>query len=144
MINPKAILAGILLIVILGLTSWGLSERIGKLTIEEKYNDFVSKAQILAAERLAENQRKETEYRERLKTAEFARDVAMRKLRERRESSSLSGMSLTPETATNRVCFNRTQLESAFRILVTDLQGISEQGDIALIDLQTVLSGWPR
>lgn len=141
---PKLYLAGGLAIILLLLTTWGFYERSGKLSIKADYDGFIAKAQILAAERLAENQRKEAEYRERLKTAEFARDAAMRKLRERRASSSLSGMPLTPETATNRVCFDRPQLESAFRILVTDLQGIAEQGDIALIDLQTVLSGWPQ
>ena len=140
--NPK-LLGGIGL-VILALTTWGFAERSGRLSIKADYDGFVAKAQILAAERLAENQRKEAEYRERLKTAEFARDAAMRKLREHRANTSLSGMSLTPETATNRVCFNRTELESAFRILVTDLQGLAEQGDIALIDLQTVLASWPQ
>ena len=133
----------IILAVLSALFGWGMWERSGKLSIKAEYDTFIIKAQILAAERLAENQRKEAEYRERLKTAEFARDRLMRELRQRRENSSLSGMSLTPESATNRVCFNRTKLESAFRILVTDLQGIAEQGDIALIDLQTVLAGWP-
>ena len=142
--NPKLLMVGGLLLVILALTTWGFYERSGKLSIKADYDGFVAKAQILAAERLAENARKEKEYETKLRNAESARAAAIAKLREHQKRTDLSGMSFLPATPTNRVCFDRTQLESAIGNLVKDLQGLAEQGDIGLIDLRTVLDSWPK
>ena len=142
--NPKLILAGGLLLVILSLTTWGFYERSGKLSIKADYDGFIAKAQILAAERLVENARKEKEYETKLRSAESARSVALAKLREHQKRADLSGMSFLPVTPANRVCFDRTQLESAIGVLVKDLQGFAEQGDIALIDTHTLLEAWPK
>ena len=140
---PKLYLMGGVTLVLLSLTTWGFYERSAKLSIKAEYDGFVTKAQILAAERLAENKRKEAEYNERIKKAESARTAAVKRLRDQ-SHSGIPRLPFLPASTEARICFNRTQLESAIGVLVKDLQGIATDGDLALIDLQTFVESWPR
>ena len=140
---PKLYLAGGLAIILLSLTTWGLWERNSKLSIKAEYDGFISKAQILAAERLAENQRKEAEYNERIKKAESARTAAVKRLRDQNHSG-IPRLPFLPASTEARICFDRPKLDAAIGILVKDLQGIATDGDLALIDLQTFVESWPR
>ena len=140
--NPRLIALGGIGLIILSLTTWGFAERSERLSIKADYDGFIAKAQILAAERLAENQRKEAEYRERLKTADFERNRLMRELRERRERASLFTVPGSPQTSGSNeiVCWSATRFNEGLR----ELEGIINQGQEIVIDLQTVLSAWPK
>ena len=133
----------IILAILSALFGWGMWERSGKLSIKADYDGFVTKAQILAAERLAENQRKEAEYNERIKKAESARVASVKRLRDQNHSG-IPRLPFLPATTEARICFDRTKLDAAIGILVKDLQGIATDGDLALIDLQAFVSSWPR
>ena len=125
------------------LFAWGMWERSGKLSIKAEYDGFVIKAQILAAERLAENRKKEIEYEERLKTAEFARTVAINQLRISQERARVSRMSIIPQ-GPERLCFSRSGFDAALQSFLGTVEAIVTEGDIGLIDKQTLLKAWPE
>ena len=132
-------------LIILGILSamfgWGMWERNGKLSIKAEYDGFVSKAQILAAERLAENQRKEVEYAQRIKDAQRSRDNAINSLRAYRERPRLSSMPGSPQTAdANTICFATDRFSEGLR----ELERIIIAGQEAVIDRTTLLESWPH
>ena len=131
----------IILAVLSAMFGWGMWERSGKLSIKAEYDTFIIKAQILAAERLAENQRKEAEYRERLKTAEFAAAAARNRLREYTERPRVSTVPGSPQTAdANTICWSTDRFSEGFR----ELERIITSGQEAVIDRTTLLESWPK
>jgi len=134
----------VFIVILLAVGGYGLWEHSRYVSTKADYDGFVSKAQILAAERLVENVKKEGEYREKIRLAESARNDSLTKLRDYQKRADLSRMSFLPASPEDRVCFNRTRFESAIGTLVADLQAIAGTGDIALIDLQTILSSWQK
>lgn len=143
--NPKLIMLGGVGLVILALTTWGFYERSSKLSIKAEYDGFVTKAQILAAERLAENQRKETEYRERLKTAEFAASASLKRLREytERPRGSLLPSASTSTGIPETTCYNRAGLDAALSKFEEGVTGLLTEGDEAIINVRAWLASWP-
>lgn len=142
--NPKLILAGSILLAFLGLAGWGYFEHNRFIKKSLELTEFVSQTQINAAVATAEKARKEKEDAERIQNAVIARDAAINKLRQHQASAASSRLPFLPASTENRVCLNRTQFESAIGSLVTDLQGLVGEGDIALIDLQTFIESWPK
>src|SRR3989304_1211500 len=133
----KLVIGGVLLVIILSLFGYARWEPSRYVETKADYDTFIIKAQVLAAERLAENRRKEIEYQERLKTADAARSILLNRLRDSEASTHSIGMSLFAATTQSRVCLDKSRSDEAFTRLVADLQGLAQQGDIALIDLQT-------
>lgn len=143
--NPKLIMLGGIGLVILSLTTWGFYERSGKLSIKADYDGFIAKAQILAAERIAENQRKEAEYRERLKTAEFAAAAARNRLREytERPRGSLLPTSAASSGSSETTCYNRAGLDTALSRFEEGITGLLAEGDEAIINTRAWFASWP-
>ena len=133
-------------LIILGILSamfgWGMWERNGKLSIKAEYDGFVSKAQILAAERLAENQRKEVEYAQRIKDAQRSRDSAINSLRAYRERPRLSSMPGSPQTSgrTDAICWTTDQFDTGLR----RLEEIIIRGQTSIEDVKLLLEAWPK
>ena len=142
--NLKLVIGGVLLVIILSLFGYARWEHSRYVETKADYDTFIIKAQVLAAERLAENARKEKEYAENIRLAESDRNIAVAKLRDNQKRADLSRLPFLPASTENRVCLNRTQFESAIGDLVADLQEIAGTGDLALIDLQTFISSWPK
>ena len=143
MIFKSYIIGGTFILILLSLVGYGYFEHSRFINMRDKHENFILKTEILAEERRIENQRKEAEYNERIKKAESARVAAVKRLRDQ-TNSGIPRLPFLPTSTEARICFDRSKLDAAFGILVKDLQGIATDGDLALIDLQTFVSSWPR
>ena len=131
-------------IIALGTGLWVLGDRNGAARIQGRFDTFVKQTEIMASAQILENARKEKENAERVKSAESGRDVAIKRLRD--ESARISGMHVTPTPAdgSERLCFSSGGLDSAVQQLITDVQGLVETGDIAIINNRAWMNSWPR
>lgn len=139
MINPKLVMAGGLLLVILSLTTWGFYERSGKLSVEVKLTLLEAKHD----EVVKENKRKEVENDERIKTAVTERESLVRQLRDNQVRLSAVQRTLAAGSS-ERVCYARAGLNAAFGILVSEIRGIASEGDTAIINNKALLDSWPK
>ena len=109
-----------------------------------EYSDFKADVKAKGEAAIIAKLKKEKEDAETIRIAVASRDSALIKLRQHQASAASSRLPFLPASTENRVCLNRTQFESAIGDLVTDLQEIAGTGDLALIDLQTFISSWPK
>lgn len=94
------------------------------------------KAQAAAKLKEAENEAK-------LQTALTGRADALRRLRD--ASSNRGAVPFTPQPAAGaNLCYDRAALESALQRFTTDLQGLIDEGDTALINSRAWAGAWPK
>jgi len=142
--NPKAIIGAAVLFVLMSMLSWALLERNGRMKVQADYDGFVAKAQVLAAQQLEANARKEKEYAEKLRMAESARSAAVIKLREYQAGARSNRVSVTPATATDNLCFSRAKFDTAIQSFLEEVEGLLATGDLALIDNHSLIEAWPK
>lgn len=140
--NPKLILAGVLLLSYLGLIGYGYFEHNRFLKTKAEYSEFVTKSELNAAIATAEKERKEKEYANQILDAHRSRNIALAKLRQHQASAAERALSLASSSAL--VCYEGTELDVAYRILVTGLRAVSKEGDENTIELNQMIEAWPE
>lgn len=112
-----------------------------------EFESYQSQQEALEAQAKSHKIEKESSDATRITSALSERDVARNRVRELEKTNGQQRLPILPTAAQgtgNRVCLDRSKFESAFGKLNTDLQGIAEVGDLALIDNKAWLSAWPR
>lgn len=137
--NPKVLLAGGLLLVILSLTTWGLWERSGKLSIKAE----LTSQQAEYDRTVKENKRIKEENDERIKTAATERESLMRQLRD----NQLRFGSLRASITTRRpkgTCTESATVDAALSQFLADTEGFITEGDEAIINVKAWADSWPK
>jgi len=143
LLNPVVIL-GIALALALGVASHYRSE----LRVSEaEYAAFRSKVEALGEAAKANKVIKEKADADKITVAVSERDAARNRLRElEKAGASQRSLPVLPAATerTDRICLSRAKFESAFGALHTDIQGIAQTGNFAIIDNKAWLSAWPK
>lgn len=131
--------------IVAGVLAIGLGVQTKRLeSAKAEHATFV--ATVKAAGEEAQRKAKATEAanEKRINGAITERNAAIARLRD--ERASRSRVPILPATAENadRICLSRAKFESAFGTLATDIQGIAEVGDIAIINNRAWLNSWPK
>ena len=139
---PKLYLAGGIAAIILVLSGYAWFEHNRYARVKAEYDGFVAQAQAIATVQLAENQRKEKENAQRIKSAESARDIALKQLRLSTASSGRLRTTIASLTAsrTGKVCYSSTGLDAA----LSGVTRLIEEGDTAVINNRAWFEAWPR
>ena len=111
--------------------------------VKKDHATFVAKLEAQAAEQQRQNKLKEAANAKQIKDALSERDVALAKLRVSSRAERLPVLPASPTNASG-ICFSRTGFESAFGTLYSDLQGIAEIGDTAVINGKAWRDSWPK
>ena len=138
----KLYLAGGIAAIILILSGYGWFEHNRYARVKAEYDGFIAQAQAIAAIQLAENQRKEKENAQRIKTAEFARDTAVKQLRLSTADTSRLRTTIAALTAssTGKVCYRSEAIDAALR----GITGLIIEGDDSIITNRAWFESWPR
>jgi hypothetical protein len=131
---------------------WGLYQKHegrveGRQEVQTKFDAFVNETKAAGLKAEADKLAKEKADNEKINSAVVARDVALARLQSAQAANSagrrvLSGIPTSPGSP-DKICFSRARFESAFGTLNTDLQGIAQRGDTAIIDNKAWLNSWP-
>ena len=119
----------------------------GMAEVQQKYDLFVAQVNAAGEKAKADALQKEKENDAKITAANTSRDSALARLRDAQASANagrriLSGIP-TSASSPDKICFSRAKFESAFGTLNTDLQGLTQRGDTAIIDNKAWLSSWP-
>ena len=139
MINPKLILAGGLLLVILSMLSWGLWERSGKLSAKAELTALQTEHDKV----VAENKRKEVLNNERIKTADAERVSLTRQLHDNQVRLSALRASITTHRP-DGTCTESTTVDTALSEFLADVEGYITEGDTAVINVKAWAASWPK
>ena len=139
---PKLYLAGGIAAIMLVLAGYGWFEHNRYARVKAEYDGFVAQAQAIAAVQLAENQRKEKEREQRIKDAIRDRDIALTQLRHATKDSGRLRTTISALTAssTGKVCYSSTGLDAS----LSEITGLIEEGDAAIINNRAWFESWPR
>jgi hypothetical protein len=110
---------------------------------KEQFAVFKAQVEVLGKQAKAAAEKKDKDNAKQIKDALASRDVALSRLRSHTRSRPVSVLPTAPASVSG-VCFTRAGFESAFGTLYTDLQGIAESGDTALINNRAWRDSWPK
>lgn len=136
-------------IVMAGLFLWGEYWHHEAKDIKKDFAVYQAQAEANAANQKALELEKEKSRAKTIADAAADRDAALDRMRvAQAQAAKQRGAFLPAAPSTgqkdDRVCFDRTALESAIRKFDQDVQGIVGQGDTAIINGQTLLKSWPK
>jgi len=126
----------------LSLITWGTIEHNRFLKKSLELENFISQTEINAAVAKAEKARKERQYEVDISNALSARDTAVSKLHKYKADITSRRVSGSPETtgSNSKVCWGTERFNLALR----ELEGIIAEGQVAVINSQSLLEAWPR
>ncbi len=136
LISPQLIIYGVIALAVMGYV--GHCEY-----VKRDRSQFIAKLEAQAEEQQRQNKIKELANEKRIQGALSERDLALKRLRDRKHTSVVP---LLPPSTTGAsgVILSRTELESAYRVLAEGLQGVGETGDIAIINNRAWSQAWPK
>lgn len=139
--SPKIIGVLIVLMAFAVLSSMTFYYRGQYQTEKAAYDEFISKAQVLAAQQLTDNARKESERAQAIQAAITDRDAALDKLRNATANSSRLRAIIASLTASSsgKVCFR----SEGFNAALSGITGLIEEGDGAIITDRAWYQAWP-
>lgn len=143
-LNPSSIIGSVGLILILSLGAYGWTQNKRAIHWQEEYYQFVATTKAAGEIAEAERVRKEAQYREAFKTAEFARDAALNRLRDDRESARRRAMSVTPIGSQGRVCFDRAKFDAVLQSFLGEVEAGLARGDCSIIESKACYEAWPN
>ena len=129
-------------LILLALVGWGTYEHNRFLTTKAEYGEFIAQSEKLASDQKAKIIQMEKDHAEKLHVVELARLAALDQLRVNQERARASRVSITPK-GSERFCFSRNGFDAALQSFLGTVEGLIAEGDIALIDKQTLLKAWP-
>jgi hypothetical protein len=117
---------------------------------KSEYAAFVAKVEAQGKKAEAEARQKEAEYKARKEKTdhEHAKTIValsadIKRLRDSRTASRYLPPAPTSAGSIEKICFDRSKLESAFERLDDELTGIATTGDFAITDLNAA-KGWAK
>lgn len=123
-------------LILLALTGWGTYEHSRFLSLKTEYSEFKETAATQAL-------KQEKDHAIQVNNALAERDIYLNRLRDSEIRTRALRASITPQ-GPDRLCFNRPALDAAIQSFLGEVQGLIEQGDVTLINLQATLAAWPK
>lgn len=119
----------------------------GAQEVQQKFDLFTAQVNAAGEKARADAAIKEKNDEAKITAANTSRDAALARLRDAQASANagrriLSGIPAASGSP-DKICFSRAKFESAFGTLNTDLQGLTQRGDTAIIDNKAWLNSWP-